>query len=218
VPVPRRSTRDEKQAELQAKYARWLQRGVSLPGKSQAGLARHLKSSEPVVSKMVRGTRPIRAHELEQASVYFGIPLPGDVPANVVTGKIISVPVVALALEGYWRENGPNMPVHRPAVEFLPHPGYDPSLQYAVEVGSPSIGLTHFLFVDVKQVARQLVPPDILHVERKRENLRQILIRRLQRIDGVLVLCDLAGTQEPIPLSQVTVKGLALASQTMFEG
>lgn len=217
IAVARRSIRDDKQAELEAKYARWFKRGFAIPGKSQAGLARHLGVSEPVVSKLVNGQRAIQAHEIEQAAIYFGINPPGDMRAGT-SRSVISVPVIALAFEGYWRESSSNMPVYKKHVEFIPHASYPAELQYALEIGNPAIGITHMLCVDIRHVKRDVSPPDILHVERRRDKMHQVLVRRLERIDSGLILTDLAGNEAPLPLNAVTIKGLALASQTMFEG
>jgi len=213
--VARRSTRGDKQTEIEAKYARWFRVGFAVPGKSQAGLARHLGVSEPVVSKMVNGSRAIHAHEIEQAALYFGIAPPGD-PHRNSSRSVISVPVLALALEGYWRESNSNMPLLKKHVEFVPHTAYPAEHQYAVEVGNPSLGVTHILCVDIKHVRRNVSPPDILHVERRRDKMGQILIRRLERVGEVLMLVDIAGLEQSIPLTTVVVKGLALATQTML--
>ncbi|ADJ23017.1 plasmid maintenance system antidote protein, XRE family [Hyphomicrobium denitrificans ATCC 51888] len=55
----------------------WLRQEIKTSGKSQAGLARHMKkaglqASEPMISKIVNGKRKIRDDELEAMIAYFG--------------------------------------------------------------------------------------------------------------------------------------------------
>lgn len=50
----------------------WLKHGLSKPGKSKGGLARALGRSNSVVSKILNGTREIKARELPLIAAYLG--------------------------------------------------------------------------------------------------------------------------------------------------
>lgn len=197
---------------------KWLKRGLAEPGKSQAGLARFLKISEPVVSRIVSGERPLRAHEVDRISNYFGFgpDHKGDPPK----AGMIKAPVVAVSLEGYWTEKGRRMIPSRMTLEVVPHPHYSGTDHYVVEVrnseGSPP---SMAICIKIDDLGREPRKGDHLHVVRDKDGMEQELIRRVERQPNgqKLVLADLVGREREIPLDAVTVKGIVTGIQTLFD-
>ena len=63
--------------------SQWLKRQFDYnPKKSKAGLARLLKLEPPAISKILNGTRQIKAQEYNLMRQYFGLPIDGQAPAN----------------------------------------------------------------------------------------------------------------------------------------
>ena len=60
-----------------ADYAEWLRVGLATPDKNNVGLAKALGIDPSAVSRMLKGERQLKAHELEKAAAYIGIPPPG---------------------------------------------------------------------------------------------------------------------------------------------
>ncbi|NCT41538.1 MAG: hypothetical protein GW778_07760 [Alphaproteobacteria bacterium] len=57
----------------------WLKKQFkNNPDKSKAGLARALRLEPPAISKILSGTRQIKAHEYNQMRLYFELPVDGE--------------------------------------------------------------------------------------------------------------------------------------------
>ena len=64
--------------------AEWLkEQFISFPEKSKAGLARYLKLEPPAISKILNGTRQIKAQEYNLMRQYFGLPIDGEGASNI---------------------------------------------------------------------------------------------------------------------------------------
>jgi phage repressor protein C with HTH and peptisase S24 domain len=57
----------------------WVQKHLEASGRSQAELARYLKLASPIVNKIVKGRRGIKAAEAEQIRAFFRLPPSGEV-------------------------------------------------------------------------------------------------------------------------------------------
>jgi DNA-binding transcriptional regulator YdaS (Cro superfamily) len=62
---------DNDGADPNQRYVDWIVNGLRTVGKSQQGLARVMGVSPTVVTRIVKGTRPIRAQELAAISSYL---------------------------------------------------------------------------------------------------------------------------------------------------
>lgn len=54
----------------------WLQKRLQESGKSQAALARYLNLAPPVINKIIKGRRAIKAAEADQIRAFFRLPSP----------------------------------------------------------------------------------------------------------------------------------------------
>ena len=102
----------------------WVAIGVTLPGKSQKGVAEAIGRSAGTVSKICKGERPVHLEEIDAISKYFG---PGHPPPNGVhpnpplaaqdgrlTGQETALPSGGLPIEaiigqGLWNSAGGQM-------------------------------------------------------------------------------------------------------------
>lgn len=50
----------------------WIREGLKKPGKSQAGLARHLGLDPAAISRLLTGDRQLKANEIEKIKIYLG--------------------------------------------------------------------------------------------------------------------------------------------------
>lgn len=69
----------------QAMMIQWLKQGLKKPHKTQAGLAAALNVDPSAISKIISGTRQIKAHELPKIAEYIGEPIPPEI--GVATRK-----------------------------------------------------------------------------------------------------------------------------------
>lgn len=70
-------------------FVNWLREGLKKPGKSQSGLARHLKLDPSAVNKIVRSTRKLKSEEITSAARYLDEPAPfGFGPLIPVVGRV----------------------------------------------------------------------------------------------------------------------------------
>ena len=61
------SARDDERARV----TEWVRVGLSAPGRSQSGLARHLNIDQSAVNRLVKGTRGVKAEEVPLIQSYF---------------------------------------------------------------------------------------------------------------------------------------------------
>lgn len=85
------------------RYIQWIKEGLKRPGKTQAGLAKHLGIAQPQISRMLTyGGRKISVHELPKIAAYLGVPAPNTVP---VVGRVLAgdngPELYALRLDNY---------------------------------------------------------------------------------------------------------------------
>jgi transcriptional regulator with XRE-family HTH domain len=94
----------------------WLNRGLKKPGKSQAGLARHLGLAAPQMNRAAKGTRRIQLAELARIAEYLEEPVPFPVNALSVDAELdrVAAPDAlrllvyrgAMATISAWEETG----------------------------------------------------------------------------------------------------------------
>ena len=71
-------------------YSQWLKTQFELsPKKSKAGLAKALGLEPPAISKILNGTRQVKAHEYAIMRRYFGLPVDGEIAVNNQNGYVI---------------------------------------------------------------------------------------------------------------------------------
>lgn len=192
------------------KYVEWLHRGLREPGKSQAGLARFLKISEAVVSRMVNGSRPLRATEIDRITTYFGFgPNNSEPRAGIVVAK-----VEGYAMENVWRE--PAARQRGITVQVVPHPDFIGVEHYAVATNDADEPTSYAICIKFDQLGRSAHHGDMLHIRRRKADLEQDLVRRVERDGSSLVLVDPKGQLPPLPLVAEEIEGIVVSTQTMF--
>lgn len=196
-------------------YLEWLQRGLTKPGKSQAGLARHLGISKPVVSRMVSGERPLRGAEIVEIARYLGEP-PPTVSGIARAGDdrlMVELPVRGKILDlGLWRSSA--MPLTQGSVRALTLKGKSPKAHYAVEmVASP--GHRYVLCLELDALGRALKGGDRVHVIHRRGDLEREEILSVLIDNGVLLLLDVDG--RAIEIDSVEVRGIVYGDQTIYD-
>ncbi len=89
---------------LQQTYIDWIRDGLKAEGKTQSGLAHHLGIAHPQISRLLKGARSIKVHELPKISEYLGSPVPGQEAVPVTLRKQTVVRVVGTVEAGAFRE------------------------------------------------------------------------------------------------------------------
>ena len=192
-------------------FQEWLQRGLKKPGKSQIGLAKFLDQAPSVVSRMVTGKRPLRGGEIERISLYLDEPPPfSRAESRVGTSRLI--PVLAVALEGAWREDPEALKPSVPYVFGVRRSNRDERQKYAIEISrlqaAATVEADFAVCVPLSELRRAIRADDMLHVVRSRGGLQQILVRMVQKEGDALNLIALDGGGEPLPVNEVEVRGV----------
>lgn len=211
-------------------YKDWIRKGLEQKGKSNKGLARHLGVHDSVVSRMVRGKRPIKADELPRIAEYLELPIPAS--QNEGTGHIVNpatnangagprvghlpvqthlVPVMGKLARGVWREDrGSTM-----LTGFVPAVA-DPRLkdieQYAYEFeDAPG---SYGIFVPYYSYRRRPMHGDKVHVRRTRGKLTEHTLRIVDTSSGDVRLIaadddeDVVFEPSKAPNETVKIEGL----------
>lgn len=76
------------------------------PEKSKAGLARELNLEPPAISKILNGTRQIKAQEYNQMRQYFGLPVDGE-KVSIVPDNAYRLETLAGASQGLHEADRP---------------------------------------------------------------------------------------------------------------
>lgn len=208
----------------------WLRTGLSKPGKSGKGLARHLNVSESVVSKMLTGKRKIQAAELPAIAGYIEEPIPTGMVANAANagredvrkGTLTNYSRVTRLIEGrgiiapgVWREGG--VPVlSKTQIPAAP----DPRLSSLDQYFCPILDEPNKFPICVPYSAVRPAPlaGDLVHVKRTRGKLVEETLRRVHIHDGAVELRLEDGKPHTVllypsadPHEIVTIEGLVVA-------
>jgi hypothetical protein len=217
----------------------WVATGVTLPGKSQKGVAAAIGRSAGTVSKICKGERPVHLEEIDAISNYFG---PGHPPPNGVhlnppaardgrlTGEETALPTGGLPIEaiigqGLWNSAGGQMSTvaARTPVPGRLEPRFLGMKQYACAFRSdPNQYVVCVPFAAMRPAP---VHEDEVHVRRTRANgEHEDTIRVVRTTNGrvQLVLADAPdNTRDKIldyPSSRagetVEIRGLVIAHMT----
>ncbi len=89
---------------LQQTYIDWIREGLKADGKTQTGLAQYLGVAHPQISRLLKGARSIKVHELQKISEYIGMPIPGSDAVPVKSKKQTVAKVIGTADAGSFRE------------------------------------------------------------------------------------------------------------------
>lgn len=89
---------------LQQTYIDWIRDGLKADGKTQNGLAQHLGIAHPQISRLLKGTRSIKVHELAKIAEYLGTPVPGAEAIPVSLERRSVARVVGTVEAGAFRE------------------------------------------------------------------------------------------------------------------
>ena len=78
------------------RYLEWIRAGLTQPGKTQIGLARHLNIAHPQITQLLKGRRRLKVDEVPRIADYLGIAAPTDDGGD----EIIRVPLVSWVSAG----------------------------------------------------------------------------------------------------------------------
>jgi phage repressor protein C with HTH and peptisase S24 domain len=144
--------------------AKWIEAALQRTGKTQADLARHLKLAPPIVNKIVKGRREIKAREAEEIRAFFGErSLNGqrDVryPSPTIEGPTRrtmpeDIPVLGTALGG---ETGADFTLNGESGMRVKRP---PRLEGRVDIFA--------LFVQGESMSPRYMPGELIYLEKAR--------------------------------------------------
>ncbi len=192
-------------------YREWIKQGLRKPGKSQAGLARHLNVSEPKVSRMVNGATRLRVDELSKISEYISEPLPQLTVDAMVTR---TVQIIGQVRAGYWRDRGQGATMEQATQRVLAVPD-EPQTRgldlYALELAQEGGARAHVVCVRVSSAGRAPRAGDRVHYiahHPATADLVQDMLGELEpAANGAPIL---KGASKPTPASLLDVQGIVI--------
>lgn len=167
--------------QMGAMLAKWLEMALTTAGRSQRELADAIGVDESVISKIINRKREIKATELIKIAAFLEVPLPtGEIRAATP----VSVPVVAHAAAGVWRDRGAALMTETVTVPAVPAQRYRQMTQRAVKVDGADFARTvppgsFVIFVPFDELRRPPMLGDVVYVERARGNLVEYSLRRV---------------------------------------
>ncbi len=69
-------------ATLRAMDLGWILIGLKTPGKTRAGIARALGLKPPQITRLLQGTRRLKADEVQKIATYLGVDPPKTIPVT----------------------------------------------------------------------------------------------------------------------------------------
>lgn len=95
--------------EVTEKYIEWIKEGLSQPGKTQSGLAKHLGIAHPQITQLLQGKRSLKVSEPPRIAEYLEMPDPFTLSAGTSDVRLsdkglVPVPVVGKTEAGSFRE------------------------------------------------------------------------------------------------------------------
>lgn len=143
---------------------KWLEAALKRVGKSQADLARHLKLAPPIVNKIIKGRREIKAREADQIRAFLGerpLNISRDVryPQSAIelparTAMSEDIPVLGTALGG---ETGADFTLNGESGMRVKRP---PRLNGRVDIFA--------LFVQGESMTPRYMPGELIYLEKAR--------------------------------------------------
>lgn len=197
-------------------FITWLTATLAAERKSQRALARHLKMDPSSVNLMFKGKRRVQLDEYLKIIDFVGKEPPPQFRLPGISRRaenVTTAPVKGIAMERTWREDGA-VPAGRQVAAVLGSE-YPTGIQYALEVDDPErpegVASEYVLCVPVNHMHRPIRIGDLLHCERKRSDLSQIVLRRVVLAnDKRTLVVDRGETMEPEPLSNYAVIGFVI--------
>lgn len=166
-------------------YAKWVRDALDAdPNLSRAGLSRHLGhgGDRSRVSRMLDGTRRIRADEIPEIAAYLGVPPPGmgaDTPAPTRP-----VPVDGTITGHQWSEkSGRKLMRAAPAIPPRLDARYPQHQQVAFEMADDCeraslLGGDYVIGMSPRDLRREPQPGDLVVTRRERAGLEQFALAR----------------------------------------
>lgn len=95
--------------EVTEKYIEWIKTGLSQPGKTQSGLAKHLGIAHPQITQLLQGKRSLKVSEPPKIAEYLELPDPfsnttARPELRLNENGLIPVPVIGKTEAGSFRE------------------------------------------------------------------------------------------------------------------
>lgn len=162
----------------------WIRDALKRRGKTRSGLARALGIHPAQITKMLRGDRGVKAHEIAIISLYIGEPIPtqGSIsPQEAIVARVRLDGTLAL---GVWREpmlQVAHADIDMVVIPWVPNPLYQGLDQYArlvenlqsdeVQTGDYAIFVPYF------QIAKTPRDGDMAHVVCRRDTLEEHTLR-----------------------------------------
>ena len=210
--------------KFRAMMQEWIRIGLAQTGNSGKGLARALGVHDSVVSRMLRGRRRIKPHEIPIIAKYLGMDPPNNsVPSLAKDGGkgafkstqlANKIPIVGIMSTSTWREEGgvlldrATIPVADPRLK-----GFD---QYALEHEQGPPG-RYAIFIDYFAYRPRPLDGDTVLVRRHRNGLVQEFIRVIRLVaDGVRLISpdndkDVLAYPANNGAEQIEIRGLLVA-------
>jgi transcriptional regulator with XRE-family HTH domain len=162
-------------AQIEEQYRIWVSEGVRMRGKSQKGLAAAMKLSTGTVSKICKGTRPVRLYEVPTIQAYLGTPPPiatndNHAPAEVADERSVpsGLTVEAVIEPEFWKGAGAVVAISTVPIPGRPDQKFRGIPQYACAIRAQPDA--YLICVPYFRVRAQPMHGDKVHVRRTRAN------------------------------------------------
>lgn len=203
---------------LRAMIREWLINALETSGKGEGELARHLRLPGSAISRMKKGTRAIKAEEIFKIARFLNVPLPDEALPLGEPARKPGTPVIGSVAAEYWRNE---RVIERPYSigVFIGHENAY-ALHVRDESAEPLFPQNSYCIavpydeLRVLQIRPDWMDGDVVHIERRREDLIETTLRRVRvDPDSPARLKAIGGQRDDIEADSpnVTVKGLAIA-------
>ena len=200
-------------------YRQWIEDGLRRPGKSQRGLARHLKVDDSAISRILSGRRAIKADELRKIQDYLGVPIPQVRPGvPILAEQTTHVRVIMVMAPGFWRSpmSPKSLNPSRETVPPLPSripPEQQQAVEYIAIPGAPS----EFVYVTSYEVIGR--PPRAGDQIWARRSSGDLTLDFIGRIGGPATkpTVDLLDGGAPVDLAAIRILGIAIGRFIPYE-
>jgi hypothetical protein len=181
-------------------FQRWVSAGLKKDGKSKGGLAKVLGVHASQVTRILEGTRKIKATEVSIISAYLGEPAPiigegvltaPDAHSSLVTFGTKQIEIIAEVGGGMWFEAETLDSIGRidaahPAVPSVPDQRYNGMKQFAVKVAGKDMDRVipqgfYAVCIPYREARNALTENDVVLVERYKNGLVEGSLRRVRK-------------------------------------
>ena len=190
---------------------------------TQRDLAKLTGIHESVMSRIIRGVRPLRASEMRAIERVLGVDFKNLSTTVVPVEQIVSlsrpiptpiIPVVAIVAAGVWRDRGA-LVQDKTQVAASPDPRLEGLEQYACRIDGPEYGsLAGQYAVCVKyfDLRSKLTSADTVHTIRQQGNLEEHTLRVVKHVgQSVCLTFDSNGASSVTEVTpDITVQGLVV--------